>query len=567
MPMASGSAPTTQPLGGNRTSLISRITDDALVEIFRYHKPENHASINHPFDTWLNIIHVCRRWRMVAIGYASWWTNIITSDPDLAAFMLGNSRNAPLVFDLDMTSERRATSYARRLVKANLPRIRFLRISFLRSSEASRILQTLNHTKYPMLVEIFLRHSDTRPRNATSLPADVLPLELSGILRLDNCWFSPSVGAVCHRLTSLTVKALVRETISTISNTPALVNLSVLTPHDYSLHRLPFHPRTEDDIVRLSHLRQFEFSGPIVDYLQLVEWVHIPLESSLSIATTVDSRRPGLTGEQPMARLLEHIRDRFSRREEVSEGIRRLHVDVHMDDTHGSTDSTAIHAFTDRTEALLPANGIPQTLLDPTSRIRSDFTFKYIDEDGTSNVSEVARHVCRHLPLESVAILCIGAGNDHYIGPAWWPSCFEAVQEIKHLAVRGDRLVCFLVQFLNPDFLSDYPGPYTHLDGDLDDDLSFIDDDELLNWVAPLQNLHTLSVESAGQLDNRHGDYPMNEILESLQSRDAARLPRLHLLSISECDVSAETVEKLEGLVDKLVWDGKEDGWTDVYGD
>lgn len=236
-------------LGGNRDPPVSRIPEDALVEIFDYHTPRNNLPLSHPFDTWLNIIHVCRRWRAVAIEHASWWTNIITSDPDLTSFMLTNSRNAPLVFDLDVTSGKRSMSYALRLVKTNLPRIRSLRISFIHIRAPSRILQVLQNQKCPMLVDIEFRQTDEDYLFNTFVPADAFPQTPVTTLLLDNCYFS--TGSTCHNLTSLTVKAFVHETIWTVSNTPNLVNLCVITRHDQSLHRLPSHPESSDDTVGL----------------------------------------------------------------------------------------------------------------------------------------------------------------------------------------------------------------------------------------------------------------------------------------------------------------------------
>lgn len=45
---------------------------------------------------WIQISHVCKRWRMVAIGCTRLWSDLNFSSPCFAAIMLERSRNAPL---------------------------------------------------------------------------------------------------------------------------------------------------------------------------------------------------------------------------------------------------------------------------------------------------------------------------------------------------------------------------------------------------------------------------------------------------------------------------------------
>ncbi|EIM91848.1 uncharacterized protein STEHIDRAFT_151205 [Stereum hirsutum FP-91666 SS1] len=77
---------------------ISRLATELLLQIFLLLRPA-HTSITDTMRdwTWLSIIHVCNRWRAVALSSAQMWTEIISSrHTSLTEFMLEHSREMAL---------------------------------------------------------------------------------------------------------------------------------------------------------------------------------------------------------------------------------------------------------------------------------------------------------------------------------------------------------------------------------------------------------------------------------------------------------------------------------------
>lgn len=78
---------------------ISRLAVELLLQIFLLLRPTHSSITDTKRDwTWLSIIHVCKRWRAVALSSAQMWTEIISSrHTSLTDFMLEHSQQMALL--------------------------------------------------------------------------------------------------------------------------------------------------------------------------------------------------------------------------------------------------------------------------------------------------------------------------------------------------------------------------------------------------------------------------------------------------------------------------------------
>ncbi|KZT64038.1 hypothetical protein DAEQUDRAFT_67952 [Daedalea quercina L-15889] len=142
----------------NELTPISTLPDDLLGEVFRHYAADlanidGVWDVSHPSSrlpggpyTWIIVSHVCRRWRDVALHFASLWTNVlVTPSEELVAEVLRRSRLAPLdvvvCFD-PYTMDAQLGSFC--LVLREVSRIRSLRIAMSDERVPPEILSLMN---------------------------------------------------------------------------------------------------------------------------------------------------------------------------------------------------------------------------------------------------------------------------------------------------------------------------------------------------------------------------------------------------------------------------------------
>ena len=65
-----------QKKGSRKPSLFSTIPVEVLLHIFAMFSSEVPDNGLLPYPVWLPITHVCRYWRMAALGHAQLWTSV-----------------------------------------------------------------------------------------------------------------------------------------------------------------------------------------------------------------------------------------------------------------------------------------------------------------------------------------------------------------------------------------------------------------------------------------------------------------------------------------------------------
>ncbi|EIM91850.1 uncharacterized protein STEHIDRAFT_164287 [Stereum hirsutum FP-91666 SS1] len=141
-----------------RRGPIAMLANEILLTIFLLHRP-SHSNDAVGDWTWLSIIHVCKRWRDIALLSAQMWTEIICSrHTSLTEFMLEHSQNMPLLI---------CHTHAPKL----LPSFRSI------LSRANRIQNVTVRAEDGQLLDLLLKSFSTSPENILSVfDYDILPI-------------------------------------------------------------------------------------------------------------------------------------------------------------------------------------------------------------------------------------------------------------------------------------------------------------------------------------------------------------------------------------------------------
>lgn len=491
--------------------------------------------------------------------------------------MLENSQHMPITLDVDVSPLRGKASYARRLVKANLPRIRTLRISGAcrRSTNIKRVLDVLVQCPTPVLHEIQIYDGSIHYKNDSMhynddsilLPKDVFPTTLKvSSLYLKRCHVSIGSQALFSHLTSLTMEASIEQIYDILQHTKALTSAHLKSTEtidhfEYGFNTLSWTgtPR----IANLPRLRHLHFQGAVAAYTELAKCSSFPLDVVVTLDLKFERNRAFCPDERRMEVelpvLLKHLGNRFKRREsELKLSFRKLYLELELSPRY---QGVTISAFSCQPDELLPRNGILTTrwrdrTADLHLRVGWNNVLSKLDID---DIHEVARQLCRRLPLAEVTHLGVRGADPSYL--PWWPSTFEQVRDVEKLVINGNRTVFIVSQLIRGDFPVRYAGKYCH-PGEISEGL--LGEDSLRGWTSQFRNLRDITVEFTSQFGGPMDDMT-NGLIPSLESRERADLPRLRSLTIRDCDVTRRTVQSLEKLVDRVVWDKKVTGMQDLF--
>lgn len=111
----------------HQNSPCSRLPDEILLSIFLYDKPSTaivqimqflrirtapdglERDLWKSAFSWIDILHVCQRWRKVAMSFGPMWTNVASSHRlDLTEFMLEHSKKLPLTVTYSLDNSEKA---------------------------------------------------------------------------------------------------------------------------------------------------------------------------------------------------------------------------------------------------------------------------------------------------------------------------------------------------------------------------------------------------------------------------------------------------------------------------
>lgn len=283
----------------------SRLPPELLIQIFSCHVAM-HAAGGHSHYGWIQITHVCSLWRTIAITSPVLWNNIcVTASTDWMLELLRRSGRVALSvtanFSLDPTptlDRHSAWLASLRLVLREFPRIKELRIhaagDVLESCLAAvdggpTKMERLELANVGGLVDQeALKHSLSKLL-ANEHARALRRLELT---EFPYCW-GDAVSFLSLRHLQLicapesTSKPSIPELLERLSVLSTLETLRI----EHVVH--PFPESTEEppvkrQTVKLPRLRYFRLAGRMIDNVNILNHVHLPVDVVVSVSVSTD---------------------------------------------------------------------------------------------------------------------------------------------------------------------------------------------------------------------------------------------------------------------------------------
>ncbi|KAG1739999.1 hypothetical protein EDB19DRAFT_795386 [Suillus lakei] len=275
----------------NSLSPISSIPPEILGTIFVHHAQQTqllYVPDNPVVLSWLNVGHVCRYWRGVALGTPELWATPFLNSSQATEEMLTRSKMAPLNLRTGLRyrveSVQKALMHIERLQEVSLP--------FLNGGMTYRcimeFLNKLSSCSAPKLQSLSLEEEFTQPLRI-SIPTSFLAPNLRS-LQIKYCDLSWT-SSVFTGLTVLDIKKLspeclptLDELISALRRMPALHALELedalptLPPKTTSLPRAP---RAMN--VRPRHLKRLRLVGKVLEVANVLARVELPDSTMLEV--------------------------------------------------------------------------------------------------------------------------------------------------------------------------------------------------------------------------------------------------------------------------------------------
>lgn len=275
----------------NIFSPISSIPPEILGVIFIHHAQQTqllHVPDNPAVLSWLNVGHVCRHWREVALGTPKLWAIPFLNSSLATEEMLMRSKMAPLSLRCGlryrMDSVQKVLMHIERLQEVSLP--------FLNGGMTYRcimeFLNKLSSCSAPKLQSLSLEEEFAQTLRI-AIPTSFIAPNLRS-LQLKYCDLSWA-SSVLTGLTVLNIKKLsseclptLDELISALRRMPALRTLELedalptLPPQTTSLPRAP---RAMN--VRLPHLKRLRLVAKILDVANVLARIELPDSTMLEV--------------------------------------------------------------------------------------------------------------------------------------------------------------------------------------------------------------------------------------------------------------------------------------------
>lgn len=555
-------------------SPISRLPDDALIEIFQYHIPSNLIGVDSWNSTWMSIIHVCRRWRQILLDFGPIWTNIISTFPDLAEFMIKNSKELPLSLNLDMTALTHSSAWARRFVKPISSRIHSLRMSYTSSTAMGRMLDTFRDHHAPILTSLTICCHAIMDYERLLTPTDFLNLDFPSLttLFLYDCSFvsSPTMP-FARNITNLSIRCdKVKTIIPLLQHTPSLGKLAITIeekPSSGAAH-IPFVANPSSAQISLPSLGMLRFQGPPAQYVRLLGHISLPARTIMDLDLSPPLEvLDGLTNEyndvlsfdgQAWKAVFSSLESQHTRhQDECGLPFRHVSLDI-TDDDHYQV--MRFCAFTTDPNDTLPPDSLSATSFLGRSTIQPDFTLSWnTGDESRGDLSgfscQLAHLIWEKLPLDFVTGISSTIVTDAPCYVRLWFNILLNTPLLESLFVDPESAasICIFLETAS-DFkkvASAIPQDYQKLPPFVRIMMTrSITAAAVRKAHTHLNSLHTLVIDGTDlYMETIDGALGF-----ALQQRDDVGLPRLSLLSFKGCKVGVADLTELQGLVDRVVW-------------
>ena len=308
----------------NALALISRLPPETLATIFSFLLAEWNKEVR--YLEWIQVTHVCRRWREAALGYPRFWSHIdftrLTSDG--LAEILSRAKMAPLLLEADFTRFNWPEPMIDAMgedIEAHISHTRRLRIRGPLCSVFKRLASSAL-----TLESISLSH--TSKSSQVVIPVDLFNCTAPRLssLELENCdisWKSPLLKGLrtlkIHRLSN-EARPKLEDWLAALDEMPQLETL-VLN----SATPLASLASLTSRIVTLPSLTKFHISAFAKDcFLALT---HLVLPALTCLHVDVKSQESGGEDVQP---LIPYIAQNASGMQDV-EPLRSILIDGKRD--------------------------------------------------------------------------------------------------------------------------------------------------------------------------------------------------------------------------------------------
>ncbi|KAG1876412.1 hypothetical protein DFJ58DRAFT_175058 [Suillus subalutaceus] len=275
----------------NSLSPISSIPPEILGAIFVHHVQEMqllHVPDNPAVLSWLNVGHICRHWREVALGTPELWATPFLNSSQATEEMLIRSKMAPL----NLRSGLRYRTESVQKVLTHIERLREVSLPFLNGGVMYRcimeFLNKLSTCSAPKLQSLSLEEEYAQTLRIV-IPTSFLAPNLRS-LKIKYCDLSWT-STVLTGLTVLDVKKLspeclptLDELISALRRIPALHTLELedalptLPPQTTPLLRAP-HAMN----VRLPHLKRLRLVAKVLEVANVLTRIELPDSTMLEV--------------------------------------------------------------------------------------------------------------------------------------------------------------------------------------------------------------------------------------------------------------------------------------------
>ncbi|KAG2343941.1 hypothetical protein BDR05DRAFT_207029 [Suillus weaverae] len=283
----------------NSLSPISSIPPEILGAIFVHHVQETqllHAPETPTVLSWLNIGHVCRHWREVALGTPELWATPFLRSSQATEEMLMRSKMAPLKLK---TGRRFRVDCAQKTLM-HIERLQEVSIPYFLDGDSgtthrfiTEFLEKVSSCSAPKLQSLSLdKWFEQTPRIAIPASFPTPNLRNLQIRHCDLSWTS----SVLTGLTVLNIKKLspeclptLDELISALHRMPALHTLELeeaLPILPFQTASLPRAPRAMS--VRLPHLKHLRLAAKLLEVANVL--AHIELQESTTSEVRLECR-------------------------------------------------------------------------------------------------------------------------------------------------------------------------------------------------------------------------------------------------------------------------------------
>lgn len=260
-------------------SFLDRLPTEALCNIFLQLRREFFPDTT---TDWITVIHVCRRWRNVALSYALLWTNIDgTMRESVRDFFLLNAREAPLtVKEMNIYSDDDEDN--EQILLRQLYHIAELHINFHPSSQRHAeywMAKLVSPTDAPMLRCLVLEmDSSNYGSSPVIVTVDETPIRITSLSLTDvRIRFPPNRAQTDVKHFSFTSPQTDYRQ-PTLAETRAMIRMIELMPNLVSLSISDHNFLPHDDLalpISLPHLQTLSFDGRFSGYMFFYNYLNV----------------------------------------------------------------------------------------------------------------------------------------------------------------------------------------------------------------------------------------------------------------------------------------------------